>query len=244
MICLAIILAIVNVQVSAKTEEIWTATKGQSEVELTKWHNMNVFVDYSNLVGLRQKDEGKWSYLVQVLMPMVRDHVFQTLQVQENVSITPMITKCAGATISEDLLNKKTSADLILIVTADSDTKNQYISWAEHCQSNKYTGRPQIGRLNFNPTFLNTDMELTTNHFNTIMSSLTHILAFSPELFKFYIDWNTGKRYGASNVMASFTHGTNQLNMIVTPRVKAFSQNHFNCSTLQGAPVVTRSDNK
>ena len=151
-----------NLQATSVNHGTNPATENEA---LTNWHNVRLFFDYSNLGKLKDKDQEKYNYLTRMLMPILRDYVYQTLKVQEKAKITPSKQECAGAYLSNELMNKDTHSDLILLVSADGGIDDDWVAFAAACQINEYTGRPTIGRINFNPYYLNSDFDLFFDSF-------------------------------------------------------------------------------
>jgi len=79
-----------------------------SDPALTNWHNVRLFFDYSNLGKLEDTDQEKYNYLTRMLMPILRDYTYQALKVQEKAKVTPAQQECAGAYLSNELMNKST----------------------------------------------------------------------------------------------------------------------------------------
>jgi len=94
-----------NLQASAANHGTAPTTENAA---LTNWHNVRLFFDYSNLGKLKDKDQEKYNYLTRMLMPILRDYVYQTLKVQEKAKIQPAQQECAGAYLSNELMNKHT----------------------------------------------------------------------------------------------------------------------------------------
>lgn len=172
-------------------------------------------------------------------MPIVRDYILDTLQVTERPSINISVRggKCAKAEISKALLTKTINADLLLVITTEGTKDDSFVAYASPCQIHPYSGRPVVGRVNFNLAYLNTDFDVFFDQFGTIYHEITHVLGFSPSLFKYFINWRTNSRIGKENVLIQRQYGSNKMDLIATPEVKKFVQQHFNCNSLEGAPV-------
>jgi len=124
-----------------------------------------------------------------------------------------------------------------LLVSADGDIDDDWVAFSAACQINEYTGRPTIGRINFNPYYLNTDFDLFFDSFGMTFHELTHVMVFAENLWPYYIDWTAGARRGVANVATDITASGVTWKAIKTPRVQAFTRSNFGCNTLEGAAL-------
>ena len=69
------------------------------------------------------------------------------------------------------------------------------------------------------------------------MHEITHVMVFSPNLYKYYIDWTKGNRRGENNVVGHVNANSHIWEVIKTPRVQSFVRSNFNCNSLEGAPL-------
>jgi len=159
------------------------------------------------------------------------------MKVQEKASITPTQQECAGAYLSSELIGEDTLADLILLVSAEGTQADNWVAYAAACQINEYTGRPTIGRINFNPYYLTSDFDLFFDSFGTTLHELTHVMVFSPDLWQYYINWTEGRRRTAAEVSQDVVAGGVTWTMITTPRVQSWVRSNFDCPSLAGAPL-------
>jgi len=68
---------------------------------------------------------------------------------------------------------------------------------------------------------------------DTALHELTHVLAFSPNLYDHFVD-ASGNTIGSSNVYSSAVKRGQQTTLIKTPKVLEVSKEHFGCNTIEG----------
>ncbi|XP_065829855.1 uncharacterized protein [Oscarella lobularis] len=143
------------------------------------------------------------------------------------------------------------------------------ISHSFDCQQEKGTDRPNVGNLNICPnrvSYLEKDYYWQIQY---LIHDIMHILAFAPRLFSFFRDpngvpltprnahtglpvqnpqgdfaWGSGVIASVSDSYKNWEVASGKIvrsaNFLVTPKVKAAVQEHFNCYTLAGAELETQ----
>lgn len=106
---------------------------------------------------------------------------------------------CAGIVIqpfSNDI-------DLYVVIKAEYNKQTSYFAAASSCILDQTSGRPVIGVyfLNFAKMELNWIKEYF--YFSTFAHEFTHILGFTNDLWKHYIDPKTNRKLGLKNVSKS-----------------------------------------
>uniref|UniRef100_A0A915HSS1 Leishmanolysin-like peptidase n=1 Tax=Romanomermis culicivorax TaxID=13658 RepID=A0A915HSS1_ROMCU len=139
-------------------------------------------------------------------------------------------------------------ADFIIYIATMYDSNcgsNETVAFAAHCMQSLETGRPLAGHTNICPNQL---IRRPRNHhflLSTLKHELAHALGMSASLFGSFRDEN-GRKMPKSDVVQSFTFAdwytrlgpvNHTVSYIVTPNVKKYARQHFNCSTLIGAEL-------
>jgi hypothetical protein len=152
--------------------------------------------------------------------------------------MTPSFTPCIEAKVPASLFKKKIQADLVIFVTAKSEDAN-FVAWANTCQVDGNSGRPNAGQVNMNLKYLKTDFKTFFDVFGTVIHEIVHVLGFSSSMYKLFIDPVFGKRLGEANVVKDFTAGGRTFKTLVTKKVKSFVNSHFGCAakSLPGGPL-------
>ena len=157
--------------------------------------------------------------------------------------------------------------DFILYVSAVQTshcTSANAVAYASYCQQERATDRPIAGFANICPDRLGTDERHFSNLLATIKHEIYHALGFSAGLFAFYRDSNDApytKRTQHGSPVFNEALGlyqwsdrvvrkvarkrwavkqgfvSREVNMLVTPRVKAEVRRHFACPSLEGAEL-------
>jgi len=196
-------------------------------------HQMNVLMYYGQMAHLFQSDPKGYNYLVKMLFPMVRGWIQDNLNVRGNGITTPDSRKCYKAQVPSEMYQTNVQADLIIFVTASNDDES-YVAWATACQLDQNSRRPNMGQVHINLKYLDVKFSQIYDVFGTVIHEVVHILGMSSSLYAHWIDADTGRVLGKSNVMKKDQNGKA---VIVTPKVQAFTRRHFNCNTLLGAAI-------
>eukprot|EP01132_Coremiostelium_polycephalum_P000517 gene517-652_t len=145
--------------------------------------------------------------------------------------------------------------DYIVFVTIRPATDNMTIAYAGPCNFRRYAdylGRPLAGIINFNPIYFkpfinNANGFIFSEYVKVGIHEMTHALGFSSGFYSSYIDRKTGLPYKdlgfegntggvAALTVKGFTPNnvafTTTRNVLVTPRVVAFVQDHYNAPDL------------
>ncbi|XP_012221592.2 leishmanolysin-like peptidase [Linepithema humile] len=148
--------------------------------------------------------------------------------------------------------------------------KGLTVAYAAHCQQEAALDRPIAGHANLCPGSISTKPQELETLLSTVKHEILHALGFSVSLFAFYRDENgeprtprrsdTGKpplneklqtHQWSENTIKTVVrprwqvHGgyvERTMQMIVTPRVRAEVQAHFNCSQLEGAELEDQGE--
>lgn len=134
--------------------------------------------------------------------------------------------------VPERYHNRPTHADLLVFVRPSRSNETAGIAGAIACEVDDATGRPIIGRMAISQAYFMWPHYRLRTQIQTLLHEMMHILVFSKQLFVHFqtqpVIYKTTKETQSSR---------NQTKYIVTPLVKQFVQEHFNCSTAIGAPL-------
>ena len=120
-------------------------------------------------------------------------------------------------------------SDLVIYVTyGDDDCGDDTLAYAQACNLDQY-GRPIAGVINFCSSSL--EEEYWKFDVMTTLHEITHILVMSTTLFEFFYDYDAGQFKSDTTT----TSGDNT--WVITDKVKEITRDHFDCSTLIGAPL-------
>ncbi|KAF4134763.1 Leishmanolysin [Phytophthora infestans] len=161
------------------------------------------------------------------------------------------------------------NTDFLIYVRAESTASCQSgstLAYASTCQKDQYD-RPTFGMVNFCPNKLSTAAADFERQVSTALHEFSHALGFSSRFFPFMRNEDGTPRTSrdANGNPPTYTSGTcpNGRNIdfyvepsktiikysternhvvakMVTPRVRAFVRDHFNCSTLEGAEIESQ----
>ncbi|XP_024887665.1 leishmanolysin-like peptidase [Temnothorax curvispinosus] len=148
--------------------------------------------------------------------------------------------------------------------------KGLTVAYAAHCQQEAALDRPIAGHANLCPGSISTKPQELETLLSTVKHEILHALGFSVSLYAFYRDENgeprtprrsdTGKpplneklqtHQWSENTIKTVVrprwqvHGgyvERTMQMIVTPRVRAEVQAHFNCPELEGAELEDQGE--
>ncbi|CAH0493208.1 unnamed protein product [Peronospora farinosa] len=196
-------------------------------------------------------------------MPMPDDH-FASLEYCDKCSSNGC-TNCkvspAGAGIS--------NTDFLIYVRAEDTDRcksGRTLAYASTCQQDQYD-RPTFGMVNFCPNQLSTATSAFESQVTTALHEFTHALGFSSRFFALMRDEDgtprtprdgkgspptrssgtcpNGKNitYYVEPSSTTITYSTERNHIVakmVTPRVRSFVRDHFNCSTLEGAEIESQ----
>merc|ERR1712194_307488 len=119
------------------------------------------------------------------------------------MEIFPNQRNCGDSIIDENYFSQKNIGDILLIINEKKNigkNKQEQIFSSSICQIHKITGRPVIANIEINSILLKTESQYYDKNFEMLLQELFHILAFSPILLKYYIDWSHGERYHQNSI--------------------------------------------
>ncbi|ETN20384.1 hypothetical protein PPTG_03405 [Phytophthora nicotianae INRA-310] len=198
-------------------------------------------------------------------MPMPDDHFASIRYCDKCTSSGCTVDSCtitpAGTGVSK--------TDFLVYVRAeDTDTckSSNTLAYASTCQHDQYD-RPTFGMVNFCPNKLSTSDSVFERQVSTALHEFSHALGFSSRFFPLMrgedgtprtprdeignppiLNVGTcpnGKQIDyyvePSNTTIKYSTERNHVvAKMVTPRVRAFVRDHFNCSTLEGAEIESQ----
>ncbi|KAG1712564.1 hypothetical protein DVH05_000306 [Phytophthora capsici] len=161
------------------------------------------------------------------------------------------------------------NTDLLIYVRAESTSacsSGSTLAYASACQQDQYD-RPTFGMVNFCPNKLSTAVSDFERQVSTALHEFSHALGFSSRLFPLMRNEDSTPRTprNSDGDPPTYTSGTcpngkpieyyvepsnstiqfaterdHIVAKMVTPRVRAYVQQHFNCSTLKGAEMESQ----
>ncbi|KAE9094676.1 hypothetical protein PF010_g17007 [Phytophthora fragariae] len=160
-------------------------------------------------------------------------------------------------------------SDFVIYVRAESTTNcksGSTLAYASTCQQDQYD-RPTFGMVNFCPLQISTANSSFERQVSTALHEFSHALGFSARFFPLMRDEAGNPRtprdeqgnpptfsagtcpngkeidYYVEPANTTIKYSTERGHVVakmVTPRVRAFVQDHFNCSKLEGAEVESQ----
>lgn len=124
-------------------------------------------------------------------------------------------------------------ADLLIFVTAESNSSEGYLAQATFCDTDSQTRRPNVGFIRFNTYHMNLDEEFFDLYIRVSLHELFHVLVLHPSLYDLY------PNYPTPNSVYTLNNGVYSLK---TAGVLAFARAHFNCSSLAGVALENEGD--
>lgn len=147
----------------------------------------------------------------------------------------------------------------------DRCLKGLTVAYAAHCQQEAALDRPIAGHANLCPSSISTKPQELQTLLSTVKHEILHALGFSVSLYAFFRDElgnprtprkpDTGKPFLDERLMIHKWSNTTiqtivrpewavrggfvkkSIDMMVTPRVRAEAQRHFDCDELEGAEL-------
>lgn len=149
---------------------------------------------------------------------------------------------CADIEIPSYLKNSGSgvNADLVIIATLEETGyfKQERIEAAAiHCTQNKFNGRPVLGFIQFQSDLL---FDKSTEEYMVWLAlhEITHVLAFSSQLYTDFLDKNGKKFEYASMIIEEYNEQLGKkITYLKTPKVLEKAREHFNCPSLIGVPM-------
>ncbi|KAL4489365.1 hypothetical protein ABPG72_019020 [Tetrahymena utriculariae] len=126
------------------------------------------------------------------------------------------------------------NSDLHILVTYCSDQNSGELARAGWCDLDP---NPIIGIIRFNIANLNVsqDNRYFEENFSLALHELTHVLGFSNQLYKYWIDPQSGKPYGVDRVYKKENlWGISDVFKIITKNVVQTAKNYFTCPSFDG----------
>jgi hypothetical protein len=210
-----------------------TLNQGRENLEAREdnWSPLRIHLEYMEM----DVDSDQEAMLKDQIIAGAAEYFQSALMVQRLTSdlVLPGIPECIGVSVPEEHQTVGVPADIILYVTAGSGNTS-VVGWASYCVTDKVTGQPLAGHFHMETTFW--DKFSTEDLLSTAIHEITHVLAFNPSL---YFRWRKpdGSNYSPSELYdIAEVRGVNTTTLI-TPKVAAAAQSHFDCSSLKGVEL-------
>lgn len=200
------------------------------------YHTMKILSIIDGLELIKSNNPILHTFIKDKLIPSVIEHITATYLVKEAQKVEVKETKCGEYVIPNSVRGKNYDVDLILFYSAVADQSSGFVAYAQPCQLNSLTSRPNMGLVNFNPFALSFKAKQFFDQFATTLHEIYHILGFNIALYKYYINPATNQRKPES---ASYRvdQGEKFPAKIVSPEVVAHTRTYFNCFSASGAPL-------
>lgn len=176
----------------------------------------------------------KVSYITNNIMPAAIEIIQQSLSVNRlTTPLKPSPSSCGSQYIvpSDDSTNGIPNTDFYIYVSAGPVGNRDTLAFASACETDSGTGRPLVGRINFNPYFLTwDDLNPSRNNDNLIRTAIheiSHALGFSNNFF------TTNNR--SSTITG--TRGKPDVTVIHTDNVREVAKKYFGCDTIAGVEI-------
>ena len=196
---------------------------------------IRIFIDYTTL-NAQTEISSDIIQAVTSILTNAQSLVQSLVSVQQSQSKL-IIKECTSSiTISSIVQNEGVDADLILFPFVNTTVTGTTEAYAQVCTVSNLNHRPLAGLIGFT-TSVNTKRVNWLQYFTVLtLHEITHILVFDPQLFYTFIDSN-GKTIPSNEITTNqIVNGVNRT-LIITPKVVAAAQKHFNCSTLIGVEL-------
>jgi len=140
--------------------------------------------------------------------------------------------ECDGIPILEEHTKEGLEADVLIYVTV-SDSSEQIAGWATTCLLDGNNHYPLLGHLHISTG------PLQSLSFGSALGvaihEMSHILAFSPGLFEFFVN-EEGQRYSSSELYTVSLQRGSEVVKLRTPKVVEKARNSFECD-LEGVEL-------
>ena len=179
-------------------------------------------------------DSTKVAIITDNIMPAAMAIIEQSLSVNRlTANLKPSANSCGSQYVvpSSDTSTGIANTDFFIYVSAGPVGNTATLAFASACEVDGGSGRPLVGRINFNPYFLKWD-NLDPSHNNddlirTAVHEISHALGFSSNFF------------AADNrtLTIAGVRGKPSVTVIQTENVKAAAREYFGCSTIPGIEI-------
>ncbi len=225
-----------------KEDMLFTEFIQINNVKDTPWTPIKIYFDYYDIKQKLKKgiiDQSQYSHITNNLeeTSMILSNLIKVQRLDKYIHIDRNNTDISDCIWDPDTANKEIIADLAICVSTLD--KENVVASAFAFTGQELNYRPINGVVMFN---INKNFQIyndTQLFIDTAIHELTHILVFSPELFKLFVDDNF-KKIPIDQILKDNTNGRR---MIITPRVVKAMRNHFGCDTAEGLELENDGGN-
>ena len=197
-----------------------------------------IHADYSHLNWLRA---ARWKkrFIKYKLMPLAIEMLEKRLKVYSRTSNTRVGIHSCGREIEvpSKYRTRGFNGDLVIFVTAVNAPNKGFLAYAGACALDpNHDNRPIAGRVVFNLHYLKGKKHLFRNELSTTIHEITHVLAFSSALYKYYVDHNGNPR-GKRRIVTTANIRGYRTYILKSPAVLYVTRHHFKCRRCRGAQL-------
>lgn len=218
-------------------EEDMSSLQGKRVLQTTATNYSNIRI-VANFDNLESAPASFKSYVQNDLLPPIIDWAQAALKVKYpvvgNLSISSKTTTICGLSVPSYLQITGVAADLMIFYNSKIENTST-VATTTSCLLATGTKRPLFATTSFNRNmFTEANGDILKHEKNTylVMHEMTHALAFSPSLFKYFLDESGNIRTG--HIVIAALNGANATAINVPPLTDRL-RNFFGCSTLEGA---------
>lgn len=196
---------------------------------------IRIYFDYTTLDSQASVSSNLKTAIQQILANA--QSVLQNIVNVNPLQIKIKITQCDNnVTISNQISTVGVDADLVIFPFVDTTVTGNTEAYATACVISGTTNRPVAGIIGFtlktDPTKPNWLQYYTT----LALHEFSHVLAFNPSMYNLFVDSNNNV-ISQDKVLATTTLNGESRTLIITPKVVAAAQRHFNCPSIQGVEL-------
>lgn len=197
-------------------------------------HSFDIYFDYES-INVRGSGNLKLINNTKTALGYVAEAFKKIISVSESFDFKfeddSFLKQCDNSIITSSILKKGVTADILIIplIVPQEELGENVIAAAGTCGvSLKLNNRPTIGivYLGSKISFEKKNSMIYASH--VLLHELTHVLVFSPSLFRFFPNQPAYKSVS--------WHGQKRV-LVVTPKVVEVARKHYGCDTLEGVQL-------
>jgi len=199
-------------------------------------HPIRIHIDYSRA---EQFTKSNPDFLLHYQMSSrILDNAKRLLERLLNVTnfneyIFPAKGSCRGIEVPPFNLD----IDLYVIVQPENDPGPYHFAAAGSCAYSKVDGRPVMGVMYLNFAKFKVGKLHEYHYFSTFLHEFTHLLGFTINHFRSYINKETRSPLGYNNVVKKIMFDGKEFDSIILPDVVKFAREYYGCMDIEGVPL-------
>lgn len=222
----------------------------ESDIEQYKsesdYKNIRIHVDWSNFdTSVKGTNQEFAKAIKETIIPRSINIFEKLIKVRRLVNKLkfPNVKMCDLYEVPKYLRKEGVDADLVLFPVLEKTgifIKERAEAAALYCAQSSLDNRPIMGFIEYRPDLEAGDLYHIDYHIWLSIHELTHVFVFNDSLWDHYVDPHTLKPLGSKNVSVSRIVNGNQMNFIITPKVRELAEKHFNCPGAIGVPLENK----